>query len=199
MLTAAQAREKLIEGNRRYVESEAAQGDISSATRRDTAENGQHPYAIVITCSDSRVIPEYIFSAGIGELFVIRIVGNVLDRHQLGSIEYAAEHLGVKLILMLGHTRCGAIDSVIERQSGGRIDYILNDIASAIGDEKNEFEATCMNVRHGVERIRHEFEIHPIEDERGLEVAGAIYHIEDGRVEFLEETTVEFLEEAADR
>lgn len=186
MLSATQAREKLIEGNRRFIESDRAQGDISEAIRRDTAENGQHPYAIVVTCSDSRVIPEYIFSAGIGELFVIRIVGNVLDRHQLGSIEYAAEHLGVKLILMLGHTRCGAIDSVIDGHEGGRIDHILKDIAKAIGDEKDEFEATCMNVRHGVDRIRHEFEIHPIEDERGLEVAGAIYNIENGRVEFLD-------------
>ena len=73
-----------------------------------SAAEGQKPYAIVISCSDSRVIPEAIFSAGIGDLFVIRVVGNVLDNHQLGSIEYAAEHLGVKLIVMLGHTGCGA-------------------------------------------------------------------------------------------
>lgn len=186
MLTAAQAKQKLIEGNQKFIESTTGQGDISASIRRETAEHGQNPYAIVIACSDSRVIPEYIFSAGIGELFVIRIVGNVLDNHQLGSIEYAAEHLGVKLIVMLGHTECGAIDSVIEGHSGGFIDYLLKDIALAIGDEKDAFEATCLNVRHGVERIRHEFKIHPIEDERGLEVVGAIYHIDDGKVDFLE-------------
>lgn len=186
MLTAAQARQKLMEGNQEFIGSAAGRGDISAEIRRKTAEQGQHPYAIVIACSDSRVIPEYIFSAGIGELFVIRVVGNVLDNHQLGSIEYAAEHLGVKLIVVLGHTECGAISSVIDGHSGGFIDYILEDIAFAIGEEKDEFEATCLNVRHGVERIRYEFEIHPIEDERGLEVAGAIYHIDDGRVEFLE-------------
>lgn len=118
---------------------------------------------------------------------MIRVVGNVLDNHQLGSIEYAAEHLGTKLIVVLGHTGCGAIKAVIEGHSGGFIDYILKDIALAIGDEKDEFKATCLNVRHGVERIRHELQIHPIADEKRLEVVGAIYHIEDGTVEFLPE------------
>ena len=86
---------------------------------------------------------------------------------------------------MLGHTRCGAVGSVIAGHSGGLVDYILKDIAAAIGDEKDDFKASCLNVQHGVQRIRHEFEIHPIEDEKGLQVIGAIYHIEDGTVEFL--------------
>jgi len=185
MISAAEAKNRLIKGNQKYLEAKAGPGDVSKELRWKTAEEGQQPYAIVISCSDSRVIPEAIFSAGIGELFVIRVVGNVLDNHQLGSIEYAAEHLGVKLIVMLGHTGCGAISTVIEGRSGGFIDYILKDIALAIGDEKDEFKATCLNVQHGVQRIRHELEIHPIKDEKGLEVIGAIYHIEDGTVEFL--------------
>ncbi len=185
MISAGEAKKKLAEGNQKYLEATTGRGDISKETRRETAERGQHPYAIIITCSDSRVIPESIFSAGIGELFVIRVAGNVLDNHQLGSIEYAAEHLGTKLIVMLGHTRCGAVGSVIGGHSGGFIDYILKDIALAIGEEKDDFKASCMNVRHGVRRIRHELEIHPIEDEKGLEVIGAIYHVEDGTVEFL--------------
>lgn len=185
MISAAEAKNRLIKGNQKYLEAKAGPGDVSKALRWKTAEEGQQPYAIVISCSDSRVIPEAIFSAGIGELFVIRVVGNVLDNHQLGSIEYAAEHLGVKLIVMLGHTGCGAISAVIEGHSGGFIDYILKDIALAIGDEKDEFKATCLNVQHGVQRIRHELEIHPIKDEKRLEVIGAIYHIEDGTVEFL--------------
>ena len=184
MISAEEAKKKLIEGNQKYLEAKTTVGDISRALRRKTAEQGQHPYAIIITCSDSRVIPESIFSAGIGELFVIRVAGNVLDNHQLGSIEYAAEHLGTKLIVMLGHTRCGAVGSVIAGHSGGFIDYILKDIALAIGDEKDDFKASCLNVQHGVERIRHELQIHPIEDEKGLEVIGAVYHIEDGTVEF---------------
>ena len=182
MISATEAKKKLIEGNQKYIDAKAGEGDVSTQLRRKTAEEGQQPYAIIISCSDSRVIPEAIFSAGIGDLFVIRVVGNVLDNHQLGSIEYAAEHLGTKLIVMLGHTGCGAINAVIDGHSGGFIDYISKDIAIAIGDEKDEFKASCLNVQHGVERIRHELEIHPIEDEKGLEVIGAIYHIEDGTV-----------------
>ena len=186
-LSAEQALQRLEEGNRNYLRSEIGLGDISMDLRRETAEQGQKPYAIIITCSDSRVIPEYIFSAGIGELFVIRVAGNVLDNHQLGSIEYAAEHLGTKLIVMLGHTRCGAISSAIAGHSGGFIDYILKDINEAIGGEKDDYRASCLNIRHGVDQIRRELMIHPIKDSRQIKVVGAIYHVEDGSVEFLKE------------
>ena len=186
MIDANTAKQRLADGNLRYIDARTGPGDISPEIRRETAENGQHPYAIIITCSDSRVIPESIFSAGIGELFVIRVAGNVLDDHQLGSIEYAADHLGTKLIVVLGHTGCGAVGAAIEGHTGGFIESILKDIALAIGDEKDDFKASCLNVRHGVETIRHELEIHPVHDPDGLEVAGAIYHIEDGRVEFLD-------------
>ena len=100
-------REKLREGNRRYRQT------ADAARRIDTAENGQHPYAIVVCCSDSRVIPEQIFQADVGDLFVIRVAGNVLDRHQLGSVEYAADHLHCPYVLMLGHTGCGAVHAAL--------------------------------------------------------------------------------------
>lgn len=186
MIDAIEAKQRLIEGNQEYLDADTALGDISPVTRRVTALNGQHPYATVVTCSDSRVIPESIFSAGIGDLFVIRVAGNVIDDHQLGSIEYAADHLGTKLIVVLGHTRCGAVDSAIKGHAGGFIDSIIKDISLAIGDEKDPFKASCLNVKHGVEVIRHELEIHPVHDPEGLVVAGAIYHIDDGRVEFLD-------------
>jgi carbonic anhydrase len=186
MIDAKEAKQRLIEGNREYIGAESAHGDISSAIRRVTALNGQHTYAIVITCSDSRVIPESIFSAGIGDLFVIRVAGNVIDDHQLGSIEYAADHLGTKLILVLGHTRCGAVDSAIKGHEGRFIESIIRDIELAIGGETDPYKASCLNVRHGVEVIRHELEIHPVHDPEGLVVAGAIYNIEDGSVEFLD-------------
>lgn len=185
MISAEEAKKRLIEGNERFLGAARNDGDVSPEIRRYTAENGQNPYAIVITCSDSRVIPESIFSAGIGELFVIRVAGNVLDDHQLGSIEYAADHLGTKLIVLLGHTRCGAVDAAIEGHTGGFIESILKDIQLAIGDEKDDFKASCLNVKHGVETIRHELEIHPIHDPKGLKVEGAVYHVEDGRVEFI--------------
>ena len=186
MIDAKDAKQRLIEGNLKYLSADTAQGDISPAVRRYTAQNGQSPYAIVITCSDSRVIPESIFSAGIGDLYIIRVAGNVIDDHQLGSVEYAADHLGTRLIVMLGHTGCGAVDAAIKGHAGGFIDSIIKDISLAIGDETDAFKASCLNVKHGVEVIRHELEIHPVHDPEGLVVAVAIYNIEDGSVEFLD-------------
>ena len=149
-LSAAQALEKLKEGNRMYVENEKSYPDVSLSKRRETALHGQQPYAVIISCSDSRVIPESIFHAGIGELFDIRVAGNVMDDHQLGSVEYAATHLGVKLIVVLGHDHCGAC---------------------------------CLNVRRSMEIIESSLEIHK-EEENGLRVAGAVYHLADGSVSF---------------
>ena len=186
MLTAAEARQRLIEGNQQYLNARTNPGDISQELRHQTAEKGQEPYAIIITCSDSRVIPESIFSAGIGELFVIRVAGNVLDNHQLGSIEYAADHLGTRPIVMLGHTKCGAVGVAIAGHADGFISFITKDISLAIGDEKDDYKASCRNIRHGVQEIRTALKIHPVEHAEGLKVAGAIYDIEKGTVEFLE-------------
>ena len=99
------------------------------------------------------MIPEHIFSAGIGELFVIRLAGNVIDDHQLGSIEYAAGHLGCKLVVVLGHTHCGAVDAAIHHQPEGYIKYITDEIKKAIGDETDPYKASCLNVRHSVREI----------------------------------------------
>ena len=142
-LSAAEALEKLKTGNERYLEAEANPGDISPKIRQYTCENGQSPYAIVVTCSDSRVIPEGIFSAGIGELFVIRVAGNVMDRHQIGSVEYAADHLGTKLVVVLGHSNCGAVGAALHHDPSGYVKYITDEIRKAIGDEKDEAKACC--------------------------------------------------------
>ena len=117
--TAADAIYKLAAGNLKYLNAENGSGDISRRIRMSTWAKGQSPYAIIVTCSDSRVIPENIFSAGIGELFVIRLAGNIIDDHQLGSIEYAAGHLGCRLVVVLGHTHCGAVDAAINSESSG--------------------------------------------------------------------------------
>ena len=169
--------EKLKEGNRRYMATS------SVSVRLDTARNGQHPYAIVICCSDSRVIPEQIFDAGLGELFVIRVAGNVLDNHQLGSIEYAAAHLGCKLVLMLGHTGCGAIWAALSGHADGYISYIVEDIALAAGDEKDPDEVCRLNVLYGADMIRREFAEHP--EMQDIDVRGAVYDIESGQVSWL--------------
>lgn len=184
-LSAKDALAKLQEGNRAYLNASVNSGDISPALRRETSLHGQHPYAIVVTCSDSRVIPESIFSAGIGDLFVIRVAGNVMDDHQLGSIEYAAGHLGCKLVVVLGHTHCGAVDAAIHHAPEGYIKFITDGIKLAIGKETDEFRACCLNVKRSVEVIETSLNLWDREDDQGLFVAGAIYHIEDGRVEFL--------------
>ena len=168
---------RLVTGNLAYRENGAVKLKLCGT------KDAQHPYAIVICCSDSRVIPEQIFSATIGDLFVIRVAGNVLDNHQLGSIEYAASHLGCKLIVMLGHTGCGAVAAALDGHSDGFISYITDDIRQAIGDEKDPTVACRLNVEQGVERIRKEFELHP--DVSNVDVCGAVYDIEDGSVAWL--------------
>ncbi len=182
MLNAEMALAKLKQGNEIYLKGEN-NGDISLLKRQDTFQNGQHPYAIIISCSDSRVIPESIFNAGIGDLFVIRVAGNVMDDHQLGSVEYAAHHLGVKLIVVLGHNHCGAVDAAVNHNPDGYIKFITDEIKKAIGDEKDEYKACCLNVKHSMEIIENSFEIHQ-EEEHGLKVVGAVYHIENGKVDF---------------
>ena len=187
-MSAAKAVEKLKEGNEKYLDTITGMGDVSKESRMRTYLHGQHPYAIIVTCSDSRVIPESIFSAGIGDLFVIRLAGNVIDDHQLGSIEYAAGHLGCRLIVVLGHTHCGAVDAAMNSDPEGYIKFITDEIKRAIGDEKDERKACEKNVWQSIQMIEHSLEIHHIEDEIGLRVVGAMYDIETGKVEFMQRT-----------
>lgn len=176
---------KLIEGNKRYLQALTNDSDISPQLREDVLLNGQSPYAIIVTCSDSRVVPENIFMTGIGSLFVIRIAGNVIDEHQLGSIEYAAGHLGAPLIVVLGHTHCGAVDAAINHDPDGYIKFITDKICQAIKEEKDPYIAACKNVQYVVDEIEASLEIKEIENEEDLLVVGAMYHLEDGKVEFL--------------
>lgn len=180
------AMKKLLVGNKKFVDDLKYETEVSpEILKRFTS--GQKPYAIIVTCSDSRVIPELIFSAGIGDLFVIRVAGNVIDSHQLGSIEYAAEHLGTGLVVVLGHTRCGAVDAVLSGHSSGYIKYIADEIVEAIGDEKDPHEACRLNVVHSVDTIEHSLQIQKDEEEYGLRVVGAIYDLDSGVVEFLDD------------
>ncbi|MCM1334882.1 MAG: carbonic anhydrase [Bacteroides sp.] len=175
-----EALERLIEGNKRYISSRGSVGDISPERRSETVSDGQHPYAIIVSCSDSRVIPEVIFSAGIGDLFVIRIAGNVIDDHQLGSIEYAAEHLGAGLLVILAHDHCGAVDAALHHEQEGYIKFITDEIERAIGDERDEYKACCLNAEHSKKVIEESLRIQSSK----LKVMTAIYRLESGAVEF---------------
>lgn len=172
------ALKKLKAGNQAYINAKICSGDISSERRLFTSKNGQNPYAVIITCSDSRVIPECIFSAGIGELFVIRVAGNVIDNHVLGSIEYAVEHLGCNLVVVLGHTLCGAVSAALKKNSG-YIAYITDEIKSAIGDERDNIQASMLNIKNSVSKIESN-----LTKSDNLFVVGALYNTESGVVDF---------------
>lgn len=185
-LSADEALERLRQGNARYLTAVHAEGDVSPELRKETFAEGQKPYAIVLACSDSRVIPEAVFSAGIGDLFVIRVAGNVVDNHQLGSIEYAEDHLGCNLVVVLGHTGCGAVDAAMHHEPYGTVKFITDEIADAIGDEHDEAAACLANVAHSVRRIEESRKVRVDEAEHGLRVVGALYHTDSGKVEFLQ-------------
>ncbi len=186
VMSADKALERLMEGNRKYVETDMMNGDVSCKARLKTAGKGQEPFAVVVTCSDARVIPETIFSTGIGELFVIRVAGNVIDDHQLGSIEYAASHLGTRLIVVMGHTNCGAIGAAFHPDDDNKyIRFILQEIREAIRDEKDPEKACILNVKHSVAAVEESLEIQKEEHEHSLKVVGALYHIDTGKVDFL--------------
>ncbi len=181
-----EAYRKLVEGNLAYLASSREIGDISPAVRLRTTKEGQEPFAIIISCSDSRVIPEAIFHCGIGDLFVIRVAGNVIDSHQLGSIEYAADHLGTKLVVVLGHTNCGAVGAAIHHDPSGYIKFITDEIRTAIGEETDPYKAACLNVTRSRKLI--EEGLKEMIDRLGdISVVGAMYDIETGKVEFLPE------------
>ena len=176
--SAFNALERLKEGNVIYINSEKPLGDFSSGKRQYTWKNGQKPYAVIVSCSDSRVIPEAIFSAGIGDLFVIRVAGNVVDNIQLGSIEYAVEHLGCKLVVVLGHTGCGAVSAALG-ENCGYVKYITDEIRCAIGAESDAVRASMLNIKQSVTKIKDSMSV--TED---LLVTGALYHTDSGIVDF---------------
>ncbi len=190
-VTPEQALQMLVDGNQRYTGGKSEHPHQNSA-RRQEVFTGQHPFVTILSCSDSRVPPEVFFDQGIGDLFIIRNAGNILDDVVLGSMEYAAEHLGVPLVLVLGHTKCGAVTATVQGgEVPGHIGSIVTTIKPAADAVKGEagdavLNATLANVRMSVEKIR---TCEPILAEMvkhgKMNVVGAIYQIDTGKVEFL--------------
>ena len=178
-ISAEEALERLKDGNRKYASTGLFHGDIRRIRREELARNGQQPYAVVISCSDSRVMPEIIFNAGLGDLFVIRSAGNVVDGCTLGSIEYAVGHMGVNLVVVLGHTNCGAIAEAIKGFHEGHSIEIINDIIGGIGHEQDPLKASRLNVKNSVRLIKED-----LGDRLDMKVIGAIYDIRSGTVDF---------------
>lgn len=190
-LTGGDALVKLLEGNARYVEGRRV-NPRQTDERRDSLLGGQSPYAIILGCSDSRVPPEIIFDQGLGDLFVIRVAGNILDDVVLASIEYAAEHLHSPLLMVLGHTNCGAVEAALqEDELDGHLPSIAQAIEEAVERARDvEGDTLDMTIRaHARITAEHLEESEPIL--RGLVLRGALkvvpayYDLDTGVVEIL--------------
>ncbi|MGJ5813574.1 carbonic anhydrase [Paludibaculum fermentans] len=188
---AAKALAMLVDGNDRYAAHRETHPD-ASLERRAELTKGQHPYAVVLGCADSRVPPELIFDAGLGDLFVIREAGNVVDDVVLGSVEYAVEHLGVKLVMVLGHEKCGAVTAAVNHTREAHISSIVKAIEPSVQATKKEpgdavRNCVLANAKRVAGQIRNAPPIlaHAVH-EGTLKVVAADYDLATGRVTILE-------------
>jgi len=182
--TAEQALQKLKQGNAAYLNSKKNDADISVSLRKHTSQNGQKPYAVIVSCSDSRVPPEHVFMAGIGELFVIRTAGHVISDFDLGSIEYGVKHLGAKIIVVLGHSGCGAVAAALVGQAEGYIQNILDEIKPVIRGVADAAEAEKLNVAHSYRQILKSAIVKELLDQNIISIKQAKYELETGEVIF---------------
>jgi carbonic anhydrase len=184
---------KLLQGNQRYMRHKEQHPDESVARRKELVSS-QHPFAVILSCADSRVPPELVFDEGLGDLFVIRVAGNIVDDAVLGSIEYAVEHLGTKLVLVLGHETCGAVTAAIQ---GGKAPGHLSALVAAI---QPSVEATAnlpgdrvhLCVLENSKRVARQIrQSEPIlkeaVDRNELKVVAADYALDTGKVTVLED------------
>jgi len=200
-MTAREALDRLIEGNRRYVQNVRSVDSLMTHSRRDLTT--QSPIAIVLGCSDSRAPAEIVFDQGLGDLFVIRVAGNIVAPSQVGSVEFAAERFGTRLVVVMGHSGCGAIDAAIDAIEGGATSSsraqqsIVNRVRPAIESlmatdlardpERMRREAMRANVRASVNHLRHGSEIvERLAEEGGLVVVGAELDLATGEVRFFD-------------
>ncbi|MCC8059751.1 MAG: carbonic anhydrase [Clostridiales bacterium] len=176
----------LVSGNQDYQTTEENPAELSSQRRAHTTEQGQRPCAVLICCADSRVPAEHIFHAGIGELFVIRNAGNVIGHFCLGSVEYAVEHLNAPLVIVMGHTNCGAVGAALKHEIWkGGLAKIIEEVEAAIGDEVDPRKAERKNLLHSLKRLGESEILRELHKEGRVEFAAAIYDIKSGNVEFL--------------
>ncbi|VVB57177.1 Carbonic anhydrase [uncultured archaeon] len=178
----------LKEGNARFCANAAKAFDRNK--RREELLAGQHPFATILSCSDSRVVPEYVFDTMPGEIFIIRTAGNVAGEVDLGSIEYGTEHLHTPILLVLGHTKCGAVKATCDcRGKGGEghIASIVKEVDKAAKQKNYENDSSIRcNVECSIQNIRERSKIvNHLEHEGKLKIMGALYHLETGKVEFL--------------
>ncbi len=192
-VNAETARQRLIEGNLRFSRQQADHPH-QSAERRAEVSAGQHPFAALLSCADSRLPPEILFDQGLGDLFVIRNAGNVVDDVVLGSLEYAVDHLSLALIVVLAHTNCGAVTAAV--QGGpmpGHLSSIVEVIQPALESAQGQKDAAAVQ-RVGVAHMRNMVQRIQLSQpilagaarQRQIQVVGGLYHLDSGLVEFLD-------------
>jgi len=203
MVPAAEALERLREGNLRFVSERSRSGEGVTGNRRSEVAAGQQPFAIILGCSDSRVPAEIVFDQGLGDLFVIRVAGNIVAPSQVGSVEFAAARYETRLVLVLGHSQCGAILATLEelqrptenqsRNLRAIVDRVRPSVETLLATSlKHDREvliqqAVRANIRASVDHLRHGSEVlEQLIQEGGLRVVGAEYSLETGLVEFFE-------------
>jgi carbonic anhydrase len=201
MISAIEAVERLQEGNRRFVSGVASVDTLMSRMRRDELVSGQEPFAIILGCSDSRVPAEIVFDQGLGDLFVIRVAGNIVAPSQVGSVEFAAERFGTRLVVVLGHSQCGAILATVEelgRPSATQspnlrsiVDAVRPSVEPLLQTELRRQpeelvkQSVRANIRASANHLRHGSRIlEQLGEADGLLVVGAEYSLETGVVEF---------------
>jgi carbonic anhydrase len=190
----AEAISKLKEGNSRYTSGNLQHPGQTTERRTELAKT-QHPFAGIVSCSDSRVPPEIVFDQGLGDLFIVRVAGNVINDEGLGSVEYTVDHLGTRLILVLGHQRCGAVQAAKETiaakgKAPGHIESLVTAIKPAVeATAKDDLDATIKaNVKNVVQALRSSTPILKAKVDSGdVQVIGGYYSLDTGGVTFLDE------------
>ena len=185
-VTAASALSRLKSGNKRYV-ADKMKREMQDPGRRGDLTGGQSPFAIVLSCADSRVVPELVFDTGLGELFVVRVAGNVANTSSIASIEYAVAHLGTKLIVVLGHESCGAVSAAMGGGDNGyNLNHLLAHISPALANIRGKQtveKVVKQNAKNNAKELEARSAI--IGKAKGLKIVPAYYNLDGGKVEFL--------------
>jgi carbonic anhydrase len=200
-LSAKEGLQRLRGGNQRFTSDVRSLESLLSHTRRSEMADGQEPFAVILGCSDSRVPAETVFDQGIGDLFVIRVAGNIVAPSQVGSIEFAAEHFGARLVVVLGHSHCGAISATInqlenpEQSTSVGIQSIVDRVRPSVetlisaglhGCELSQ-AAVRANVRSSADKLRHGSALlEKLVEEDGMLIVGAEYDLSTGKVDFFD-------------
>ena len=187
----------LMAGNRRFVSAKPLRPH-QAAPRRIELAKGQHPPVIVLSCSDSRVPPEIVFDQGLGDIFTVRVAGNVVDDDVLGSIEYAVEHLGSSLVVVMGHQSCGAVKAVVDNAAAeGHILPLIKHIVPVVAEVKKKADGCAdpkslldasisANVKQSVKQLKDDETLSKFLAEHKIKIMGARYQLDTGKVQIVE-------------